>query len=183
MSRIDAQKKANAHITLNNRKLSKQKTLISIGCVGIILVGVLMYTLLGSKASDAKTFNQVVTPDNIGEILAAVNDADKTRPDSYEVYMNTTWTFPDANTPSTDAIVGNRKTNTRTVYFTIALKESSQMVYKSPYIPVGSDLKNIVLDEKLGAGTYPAVITYHLVDDDLNEVSSVAVNMTLSIQN
>jgi hypothetical protein len=183
MSRIDTQADADVHITQSTQKTSKRKAVIGACCGGVVVVGLLAYSLLGTKADDAKTFNQVITPDNIQEILSQINDSDKTAPDNYEVYMNTTWTFPDANTPSIDAIVGNQKTNTQTVYFTIALKETSQQVYKSPYIPVGSSLQNIVLDEKLGAGTYPAVITYHLVDDDYNELSSVAINMTLVIQN
>lgn len=183
MSRIDSQAKGNKKIATGVAKSGKRKIIVGIcgGCV--VLIGLLTYVLLGTKANDAKTFNQVVTPDNIEEILARMNDANKTAPDNYEVYMNTTWTFPDANTPSTDAIIGNQKTNTRTMYFTIALKETSQQVYKSPYIPVGSSLQNIVLAEKLGAGTYPAVMTYHLVDDDYNDVSTVAVNMTLVIRN
>lgn len=183
MSRIDSQAQGNKKIASAVTKSSKRKLIVGFCCGCVVLVGVLTYVLLGTKANDAKTFNQVVTPDNIEEILSHMNDANKTAPDNYEVYMNTTWTFPDANTPSTDAIIGNQKTNTRTVYFTIALKETSQQVYKSPYIPVGSSLQNIVLEEKLGAGTYPAVITYHLVDDDYNELSSVSVNMTLVIRN
>lgn len=185
MSRIDSQNQGNVDVQVSQtaKNTSKRKAIIGICGGGIVLAGVLAYALLGTKADDVKTFNQVVTPDNIQELLKEITDDNKTAPDNYEVYMNTTWTFPDANTPSTDAIVGNQKTNTKTVYFTIALKETSQQVYKSPYIPVGSSLQNIVLDEKLSAGTYPSVITYHLVDDDYNELSTVSINMTLVIRN
>lgn len=185
MSRIDAEKKISSKISRGKPKFTPLTIIIIVFTTIFIIGGVAVYAMLGSgsKTVDASSYNHVVTPENVKQIRDELETAQKTALGSYEVYMNTTWTFKDASSPSTDAIVGNKATNTNTVYFTISLKDDSSQVFKSPYIPVGNNLEHIVLDESLKAGTYPAVITYYLVDDNYVEQSHVSVNMTLSILN
>jgi len=185
MSKINAQQKINSRLSNKKRKVSPMYLIIIIAIALILVGGIAVYAFLGvgSKAADANSYNQVVTPDNVKDILAKMASADKNSIGSYEVNMNTTWTFKNSSTPSSDAIVSNNATNSNTVYFKIALKDGGKQVYKSPYMPLGSNLKNIVLDEKLSAGTYPAIVTYYLVDEKFVELSHVSVNMTLTIQN
>jgi len=185
MSKISAQQKVNNRISSKKRKISPLYLTIIIAVALILVGGIAVYAFIGvgNKAADANSYNQVVTPDNVKDILAKMASADKNSIGSYEVNMNTTWTFKNSSTPSSDAIVSNSANNSNTVYFKITLKDGGKQVYKSPIIPLGSSLKNIVLDEKLSAGTYPAIVTYYLVDDKLAELSHVSVNMTLTIQN
>lgn len=155
--------------------------LIVILVVFALLIVFIMFIV--SRRSNSDEANRVVTPDNVEEILANLDDSENAEIGSYEVYMNNVWHFPDSASSSTDAYVENRVTNTNTVYFTIALPESEEEIYKSPYIPVGSSLDNITLDSELAAGSYKTVLTYHLVDDSFEEISYVSVYVTLVIEN
>jgi hypothetical protein len=99
----------------------------------------------------------------------------------YETRMNVEWTFETWDSPSSDAYVANSENNRRTVYFTVSLAETDEIVYTSPDIPVGSQLTGFALDKKLNAGEHPAVVTYRLLDDEGNELSNVSVSVTLRI--
>jgi hypothetical protein len=101
---------------------------------------------------------------------------------SYRVRMNMEWNFPDCKTASDNAYVENAETNKRTVYFDVALADTNEIVYSSPFIPVTARLEGFKLDTDLAAGTYPAVVTYHLVDDDFQEITTVAMNITINVE-
>lgn len=181
MSRMNSQERVNNRISQNNRKLPIPA--IAAGVVVVsIMVGIAIYVVLGMKDKpiDPSSYNMVVTEENVDEVLANMKDSEKTPIGSYEVNMNTTWTFDDSSSPAKDAIIRNSTTNSNVVFFTIALKDGAQ-IFKSPQLPIGSSLKNIVLDKQLAAGTYPAVVTYHLLDDKNNETSTVSVNLTIII--
>lgn len=155
--------------------------------VVLLIAGVSIYLVVSSSSRDNNQEKNgtrrdvVVTPENVDEILAALEE---TNPDSsYTASMNVDWFFDDGTSPSKNAFVENAPENSRTVYFDILLIGTSEMVYSSPYIPVGSSLKNITLQTALGAGDYDAVCLYHLVDDNENEISTVSVAVTLHILN
>jgi hypothetical protein len=131
---------------------------------------------------DSKSYNTVVTPDNVEEVIAELDQAEITPVGSYEVVMNTDWVFPDSSSASSNAYVENSVENQNTVYFTIMLANATTPIYESPLIPVGSHMEDINLDTELDAGTYDAVMTYHMMDDDNNETSSVSVSMTITIE-
>jgi hypothetical protein len=95
--------------------------------------------------------------------------------------MNVDWTFDAWDAPSRNAYVANSENNKRTVYFTVSLAETNEIVYTSPDIPVGSQLTNFALDRNPGAGEHAAVVTYRLLDDEGNELSNVAVSVILRI--
>lgn len=99
----------------------------------------------------------------------------------YKVKMSFDWTFSNGGKTSEDVYVANSEDNTRTVYFDLTLAENNELLYTSPYMLLGSELKNIELEQKLEAGDYDAVVTYHLVDDDYEEVTSVSVSVKLHI--
>jgi methionine-rich copper-binding protein CopC len=49
---------------------------------------------------------------------------------------------------------------------------------------VGSQVAEIVLDKDLEAGTYPALLTVHMVEEDGAEVeSNMGFNITLIVEN
>ncbi len=123
----------------------------------------------------------VITEDNVDEVLAQA--AEPVVAGYYNCTMNVEWHFEDSSKASYDAYVMNSTINTHTVYFDVNLEETNELVYSSPYIPVGAGLDEIQLSSELAAGTYPAIVTYHLVDEDYNELSTVAVTVTLYIEN
>lgn len=49
-------------------------------------------------------------------------------------------------------------------------------------IPVGYALQDIALKSDLAAGTYPCTLTYHLVDENSKDISTLAVGVTLNIE-
>lgn len=123
----------------------------------------------------------LVTPENVQELIAAepVTNTDA----AYTVSMSIDWSFEDGTSLSRNAYVENHVSNSRTVYFDLMLADTLELVYSSPYIPVGSTLQDFALDKDLEAGDYLAIVEYHLVDDDHNELSTVSVTVNLHILN
>ena len=121
----------------------------------------------------------IVTPENVEEELERLGSVS---PDAqYTVSMTTNWFFETWDTPSTNASVRNVERNSRTVYFDVILVDTGEVVYRSPYIPLGGELTNFALDRNLRAGSYDAIVTYFLVDDDYEIVTDVSVTVTLTV--
>lgn len=159
-------------------KLSrKNRIIIAVTAVVFVaLIATIVYLLLRKDDKEIDTRPTVVTEDNVDEVIAAMNEP--VVDGSYEVTMNTEWTF-DGN--SSDAYVENSANNSRTVYFDVTLADTGELVYSSPYVPVGEKVKGFALDTKLESGTYNAVVTYHLVDDNKEEVSNLSVTVTFHV--
>ena len=121
----------------------------------------------------------VVMPDNVEELLAQqevpVEDG------HYRSRMNTDWVFPGSGGPSANAYVENPAGNTRTVFFDLFLQDTMELVYTSPFIPVGAKLENFALDAHVPAGRYRGIVTYRLVDDNFEEITTVSVAVNLHI--
>lgn len=157
---------------------------------GIVVVPILL-TVLGllvyahsangtdSNGSDA---NLVVAPDNIGEVTDSTGNAAGLADGSFETSMTTEWHFSTGDAMSEDAYVQNVLENTNDIYFEVALKDNAdKVIYKSPIIPRGSHLENIVLDEYMAAGTYDCVLTYYLLDDVRNPISSLQIDVLVIV--
>lgn len=170
------------------KKAKKQRKTVIIVLVVVLLSVIIALSavicFLMSKDKSEYTPSKrdtVVTLDNKDEILADLNN--KVAEGMFEVKMNVEWSFEDSSTPSEDAYIANVQTNSNTVYFDVVSDSTGQTLYESPYIPVGSALKNVALQSDLSAGTYPCTLTYHLVDNDKNEVSTLSVAVTLYVLN
>jgi hypothetical protein len=121
----------------------------------------------------------VVNPDNVAQIA---DELSTPAPDAYYMaMMNTEWEFETWDTPSRNAYVENSEDNARTVYFDLTLDSTGQLIYSSPYIPVGQFLTGFALDSAVPAGTHKATVTYNLVDDNNRFITEVAVGVTLLI--
>ncbi len=180
MSTEKANERINNKASQNGTKKSSKGIIILLCIVVIaILVGVIVFMLLGKD--EPETYNQVVTPENVDEVISQLEN--RAEPGSYVVTMNGDWEFENGDSASTNAYVLNDAMNTNTVYFTIVTEDDNKLIYTSPYLGVGSYIDNIKLDTPLSAGTYNAVITYHLVDDDHNDLSSVSMALTIIIKN
>ena len=121
----------------------------------------------------------VVTEDNLDEIREAL-----ARPPEDAYYMSSMsveWTFDRWDRPSRDAYVENSESNERTVFFDVFLDGTRELIYSSPYIPVGGKLEDFALDTEVQAGEYTATVVYFLVDDDYEVITDVSVMIWLNI--
>ena len=104
-----------------------------------------------------------------------------TEPQTYDVTMNSTWNFDSGSDASTNAYVENATSNQNDVYFDVTLADTGETILESPVIPVGSHMDSIKLDKKLDQGTYDCVITYHLLDEEQNSLSTVKLALTINV--
>jgi hypothetical protein len=174
-----------------SRKGNGRKGLfVAVGIGGAVLlaaVAVLVVILVNGQKPTTEivpgengTRGTVLTEAELDQVIAARGEP---VPDGqYRVHMNTDWVFPSGSEPCEDAMVANHDTNTRTVYFDLTIAETGELVYSSPYIPVGNALEGFALDTPLPAGEYDAVVTYHLVDDANAEVTTLNVGVKLTVE-
>ncbi len=97
---------------------------------------------------------------------------DKVAEGMFECKMTTKWTFPNGTSESPNAYVANVTSNRYTFYFDVYLEDTGEVVYSSPLVPVGSELRGVTLDKDLDAGEYSMEVRYTLVDENYEEVSS-----------
>ena len=166
------------------------KGLLVIGIVAIVvvavLVGVIIFLLVKQRTPEEDKRQVLVTEDNVEEVVKELeeqDDAVKNAPGSYTVTMWTTWHFKDGSEASYDGYVINVEENTNDVYFDIVMADNEDdVIYRSPIIPIGGRLDEIILDRDLDAGTYETVCIYNLVDENQNSLSQVRIYLTLVIE-
>ena len=121
----------------------------------------------------------VLTLDNLEQERERLNGAS---PDAqYTVSMTTEWEFATWDSPSRNARVDNLERNSRAVYIDVTLNDTGELVYSSPYVPLGETLRGFALDSPVAAGEHAATVTYVLVDDDHQEVTTVSIHVTLRV--
>lgn len=160
----------------------KTVSIVILTAVICTLLGVILYLLMLRKPEEERR-NVVVTPDNIQEVIEQMAEEEYVAPGYYTVMMNFDWHFATGDSVSSDAYVENMTGNTNAVYFDLFLaSDEENAIYKSPVIPVGSGLRDIVLDTALDAGTYDCVAVYHLVDDEQNTISTLRITVTVIVE-
>lgn len=168
----------------SEKKGGKKKTvgIIILVLVILVLIGVIVF-LLTRKPEEKERRNEVITPDNVEEMIKQMDEQDFVEPGYYTVTMNYDWHFAAGDAVSSDAYVENMVENTNSVYFDLVMADDEEnAIYKSPVIPVGGRLEDIALDKPLDAGTYDCVAVYHLVDDDQNTISTLRVTVTVMVE-
>lgn len=160
---------------------SKGKILIIILFIGMLsAIGVLAYMVLNPKEATVQQEQQgslLIDESNLEEVVESISES--VSEGMFEVNMNTTWRFPDGKSASSNAYVANGMANTYPISFEVVLGE--EVIYSSTIIPVGKQIKEIVLEKELEAGTYDAVCVYHLLNQDGTEKSEFGVNIRLLI--
>lgn len=156
----------------------------------VILVGIIVVMMNSKSAvSEADTEEEkrpvVVTPENAEEVAEQILDREEPEgiPLHYQVTMNSTWEFADGQSESENAYVANSKDNETAVYFDVVRNDTKETIYQSPVIPVGQELKSITLDQNLDAGDYECTLTYHLIDDEQNTLTTVNMWVMIQIKN
>jgi hypothetical protein len=169
--------------------MKSKKTLLiagaSVGAVIVIAVVAVVAFRLGAGDNEPPVpvtvgRGVVATPENIEELREKAKQP--VEDGYYETRMNVDWKFPNSSAESTNAYVENSTNNKRTVYFDLTLADTNELIYSSPFIPVGARLEKFKLDAELPAGEYKGIVTYHLVDDEYRELTTVSVGVNLRIE-
>ena len=160
--------------------------IVALAVVVVIAIGTIIF-LLAREPAPVETTNAnntsggrgtVVTKENVDEVLQ--KEEEPVQDGYYTTSMSLDWHFK--GKVSEDAFVANVTKNTRTVYFDLYRADTSEMIYSSPYIPVGEELKGVTLDKELSPGTYDTILVYHLVDDNKNELSTLSIALTIYVE-
>lgn len=181
MQNNEAQERISQKLNPESEKTGRKGVVILSSVIIFLIAITVLVLVLVKPAKDTATRNAVVTPDNVDEILADMEDSQKTKAGQYEVTMNTSWEFETGDSASSNAYVENSTTNTNDVYFNIVRSDTKEEIFVSPTIPVGSHLEDITLDSDLDAGNYPCVLTYHLMDENEKELSSLNINLDIKV--
>lgn len=159
---------------------------IIIAVLIIALIGALVYMFwpesqeeVEQRGTTTSGSGRLLTLDNLDDVRQRMSEFSADA--QYTVSMTTNWVFDTARTPSRNAVVDNLVRNSRTVYFDVIINSTDEVVFSSPYIPLGETLENFALDKDVSPGVYDATVRYFLVDDNNEVVADVAVSVTLTI--
>lgn len=100
----------------------------------------------------------------------------------FQASMTTEWNFADGKSASENAFVANKEENNIPISFDVTLS-TGENVYTSPVIPIGGRVDNITLSKELPAGSYDAIVTYHLLDENHKEVAKAQIQILINIKN
>lgn len=175
----------------------KNNKMLIIVCIAAAIIIVVLIGIILSMAHSKKSANDmeslgekkkrpvVVVAENAEEVAEQI--LNQTEPEGiplhYQVTMNSTWEFEDGQSESSNAYVANSKENETPVYFDVIRNDTQEIIYQSPVIPVGQDLRSITLDQDLDAGDYESTLIYHLIDDDQNTLTTVNMWVMIRINN
>ena len=180
----DSNKESTGSKTEKNNKKPSVSIIIAVVAIILVIVLVVVLVLILTKKDEKPEIQgkaTIVTEDNVHDIIQAANEPNTDA--SYTVTMTNEWTFEDGKAAAEDFYVKNTENNSRTVYFDLQLPDTKEIIYSSPYIPVGEEMNTITLDKELEAGDYDVIMTYHLVDDDKVEITTVSVAVDIHIRN
>lgn len=161
-------------------KTSKKKAIIIAIIVALLVVigvlGFVIYSLLHKEEAPKPQRD-------ISEGLIVGDDYDKKASEArFTTDMNMIWTFPSGSKVSNNAVIGNSSSNLYECYFEVYLDDEEQtMLYSSPVLPVGKRLEKLELDQTLPDGSYDAICTYHILDDEDPERELGTVSFTVSL--
>lgn len=163
--------------------------------VVIALTGIIIY-LLNRGNVNANADAGTDTPRKVASSVRTVLDEDsaknvmdqmreEVREGMFECQMSMTWTFADGKAASKDAYIANSTNNTHPICFDVYMQDTEELLYSSPVLPVGTDIRNIKLDKELAAGKYQATVMYKLLSDvdSQEEISSAGFVVTINVLN
>jgi hypothetical protein len=151
--------------------LQTKHIVLILGIVVVIAAAVVAVVLL-TRPAPVEPVGEfpVINEANVKEITDKV--AEKIDKGRFATYFNTTWSFPDGNSASTNAVMGNNASNNYPFWF--ELRVDGEVVMTSGLLPVGSELAEVKLDKSVPAGTYDAILDIHMVDTDGSEIETNA---------
>lgn len=162
------------------------------GLIIVALVGVIIALVLnlnsdrgGEQQTEAQSEHRavVISEENAEEVLTEMEEAPQIPQGYFEMSMNMDWVFPDGESPSTNAYVANVASNEHPIYFDVSRRDTGEVIYRSPILPLGTQVSNFPLDVDLDAGVYTCVCTYHLVDDEQRTLSTLNMEISVTVEN
>lgn len=164
-------------MTPEELKKRRQKRIIIIVCILLIITAVIIIYFM--------TKPKVITEGNYKQIMDEMKE--EVQEGYFETYMNTDWTFPDGQSETTDAILGNSPNNKKAIRCEVKLTDTEEVIFKTDVIPVGAELPPFKLDKDLDAGIYDAVCEVYLLDEEKNgtytDYSNAGFNVTITVEN
>jgi hypothetical protein len=161
------------------KELSGKQVTLILGSVAIVAAAVVAIVLL-TRPDEPVSAVRVIDQANVTEIQEDIQS--KVDQSMFETYMTTSWNFPDGQSPSSDAVMGNSVNNNYPFWFELTLADTGEVLFESGLLPVGTTIESVTLSKDLPAGSYPASVTIHLVDENNNPFdSNAAFNVTLNI--
>lgn len=162
------------------------KKLVILICILIAIIAGLIVAVVilfnSSKQEEhkkAEVRSILVNEDNKDTFMQEFED--NSEDTKYHCRMSTNWTFQSGGIKSEDAYVANIEPNHYPIYFEVKVNGEEEPYYTSPTIPVGSEIKGLELDRKLEPGDYDGTVDYHLINDDGDEVSSMAFTIVIHV--
>jgi len=177
-------------------KNGNSKLIVGMAAVIILLLVVIVIILLlrSCKKEEPEEVVQqtdngpravVATEENMGSIendlFAPVNPDGV--PMEYIVTQNSDWMFPDGTSASTNAYVENDPANPTNVYFDLEISDTGEVIYESPVLEPGAHIQQFTLSKDLDPGVYGCIITYHLVDEEQNTLTTVQIGVNVIVEN
>ena len=168
--------------------LTTRHIVLILGCVAIVSVATVI-TILLTRPTEAPPLPPpaqpmgagVITAENVTEIQEQTRE--RVERGMFATHMNVGWRFPDGSSPSSNAVMGNSSANRFPFWFTVTLADTSEVVFTSGLMPVGTQISEIKLNTVLPAGDYPAIVNINMVDEEGEPVSgNMGINITLVIQ-
>lgn len=168
------------------------KWIIAVVIVVLVAALITCIVLLASRSGDTQIDDDVpeapqtvldrgfVDESNVDDIMSEMSD--KVEEGMFECMMSTFWTFEDGTSASSNSYVANVESNLHALYFDVYEEQTGELLYSSPILPVGSEIRGIKLDKELSAGDYDAIVTYTLVNEAYEEVSTVGFRITISVK-
>ncbi len=162
----------------------KNRKKISIIAFAVLILALIVcIVLLFSKSKDGEKELDRGFVDNSNTDTVMEEMGDKVAEGMFECNMAASWVFEDGKSESPNAYVANVESNLHTLYFDVYDTSTDELLYSSPMLPVGTDIRNIKLEKELQKGEYDAVVMYTLINEDNEEVSTVGFNITISVNN
>lgn len=179
MSETVKKRKKSTKILEEERKKKKKKKIVIIICILLIIIAAIAIFLWLRRPGEAM---------NEGNYKQIMEDMDSQVQEGYfETYMNTEWTFPDGNSETTDAVLGNSPNNKKPIRCEILMADTEEVLYSTDVLPVGAELPPFKLDVDLDAGTYDAICMVYLLDEeedgDYKDYSNAGFNVTINVLN
>lgn len=160
---------------------SKKKVLIIVAFIILIAVigvlGVVIYQLAKKQEEDQR-------PERVASegLVVEGNRNQKASEARFTTDMNMIWTFPSGSDTSNNAQIGNSASNLYECYFEVYLDNEEQtLLYSSPVLPVGTEIDKLKLNQVLPDGSYEAICTYHILDDENPEQELGTVSFAVSL--
>lgn len=164
------------------KKKSRKKLLIVIVFIVLIAVigvlGAVIYKLATKKPEEVQKPERAVSEGLVvdGNINKKASEA------RFTTDMNMIWTFPSGSDTSNNAIIGNSSSNLYECYFEVYLDDEEQtLLYSSPVLLTGKRLDKLKLNQVLPDGSYDAICTYHILDDEDPDIELGNVSFSVSL--